>query len=53
MGFFTIEDGPIGCPETSVRNYRYTQRDIAEVLISHKTLLFVLQRTSEVTIFVL
>jgi hypothetical protein len=27
--------GPIGCPETSVRNYRYTLRNHAEQSSSH------------------
>jgi len=27
--------GPIGCPETSVRNYHYTLRNIAQERRSH------------------
>jgi hypothetical protein len=26
----TLEDGPLGCPETSVRNYHYLLRNIPE-----------------------
>jgi len=28
--FFTLEMGPIGCPETSVRNYHYWLRNSLE-----------------------
>ena len=31
----TLQKGPIGCPETSVRNYHYTLRNIAEERISN------------------
>jgi hypothetical protein len=30
IGFLTVEDGPIGCPEPSVRNYHYTLRNVPE-----------------------
>jgi len=30
LGFLTLEDGTIGCPETSLRNLHYALRDISE-----------------------
>jgi len=30
FGFLTLEVGPIGCSETSVRNYHYTLRNFPE-----------------------
>ena len=31
-----LKIGPTGCPQTAVRNYHYTLRNIAEVLRSHE-----------------
>jgi hypothetical protein len=35
LTFFSLEDGPIGCPETSVRNYQYLLRNKPEKRSSH------------------
>ena len=34
-GFLNLEMGPIGCPETSIRNYHYMLGDSPEVRRSH------------------
>jgi len=34
--------GPIGCPETSVRNYQYSLRNIPEERSSQENIIFVL-----------
>jgi hypothetical protein len=38
--FFTPEDGPIGCPETSVKIYRYTLSNDPEERTSQNRLTF-------------
>jgi hypothetical protein len=35
LGFLTLNMEPIGCPETSVRNYQYSQRNNTEGRVSH------------------
>ena len=35
LDILTLQMGPIVCPETSVRNYNYTLRNVPEEYISH------------------
>ena len=35
LHFLALEDGPLGCPETSLRNYHYLLRNSTEERSSH------------------
>jgi len=42
LDLWALKMGPIGCPETSVRNYQYSLRNIPEERSSQENIIFVL-----------